>query len=86
VNPGFGGQKYLPEAAAKLPAARELCRSLGVDVELQVDGGIDRTTLPQAVKAGATVLVAGTAVFAAPDPTAALDELQRLAQSASAGG
>jgi len=86
VNPGFGGQKYLPEAAAKLPEAKELCKKLGVDVELEVDGGIDRTTLPLAVKAGATVLVAGTAVFGSSDPAAALDELQRLARSASAEG
>lgn len=82
VNPGFGGQKYLPEAAEKLREVRALCREMGFRPELEVDGGIDRTTLPQAVKAGATVLVAGTAVFGADDPAKALDELQRLAREA----
>lgn len=82
VNPGFGGQKYLPEAAEKLPVLRNLCRELELTgIEFEVDGGIDRTTVRRAVESGATVLVAGTAVFGAADPAAALDELQRLARS-----
>lgn len=64
VNPGFGGQSYIPTSTAKLSAARELMRGAGcTGVDLQVDGGISTATAPEAVRAGANVLVAGSAVF-----------------------
>ncbi len=68
VNPGFGGQAFLPEVLPKLRAIRSWLDAAGRDeVLLAVDGGIDRHTASQVVAAGANVLVAGTAVFAAPE-------------------
>jgi ribulose-phosphate 3-epimerase len=62
VNPGFGGQKFLSSVLPKLSTIRELARSREIDIT--VDGGIDPTTIPQVLKAGANVLVAGTSIFA----------------------
>lgn len=80
VNPGFGGQRFLP---SMLPKVRQVRRMLsGRDnVTLQVDGGVDTSTAACLVSAGATALVAGTAVFGAPDPESALQELASLALS-----
>jgi ribulose-phosphate 3-epimerase len=63
VNPGFGGQAFLPSQLAKIKAARARIDASGRDVMLEVDGGINPETAKQAVAAGAGVLVAGTAVF-----------------------
>ncbi|MFP5330506.1 MAG: ribulose-phosphate 3-epimerase [Alphaproteobacteria bacterium] len=63
VNPGFGGQKFISSQLAKVEAVAQRIARLGLDVALEVDGGIDPETAPQAVNAGATVLVAGTAAF-----------------------
>ena len=63
VNPGFGGQSFIPGALGKLRALRERLDALGLTVDLEVDGGINFETAPQAVEAGADVLVAGTATF-----------------------
>jgi ribulose-phosphate 3-epimerase len=63
VNPGFGGQKFLSAQLAKIEAIAERIVRLGLPVTLEVDGGIDAETARQAVAAGATALVAGTAVF-----------------------
>lgn len=66
VNPGFGGQSYIPTMTAKVRRLATLARSLtaaGAEVEIEVDGGIDATTAGPVVAAGATVLVAGTNVF-----------------------
>ena len=76
VNPGFGGQKFLPFVLEKLTAARELVDRRELAVELEVDGGIDPTTAAAAVAAGARVLVAGSAVFGAPDVAAAVSALR----------
>ena len=65
VNPGFGGQKFIPRTLHKIREIHEMIRKRGMDCELEVDGGIDLQTAPEAVKAGANVLVAGTAVFGA---------------------
>ncbi len=67
VNPGFGGQAYIP-SAAKVSRARALLEAGGNgDAHLQVDGGIDERTAPEVVQAGADVLVAGSAVYRHPD-------------------
>ena len=71
VNPGFGGQAFLLEV---LPKIRELRAKFKRDI--QVDGGINRDTSREAVRAGANVLVAGTAIFGAPDPAKAIKELR----------
>ena len=63
VNPGFAGQKLIPEALAKVSRLRSLLNRNGHKAEIQVDGGINAETAPAAVRAGATILVAGTAVF-----------------------
>ena len=63
VNPGFAGQKMITESLDKLPRLKSLIQERGYKTELQVDGGINDRTAPLAVKAGANILVAGTAVF-----------------------
>ena len=63
VNPGFGGQKFISSQLRKIDSIATMIAKRGLDVTLEVDGGIDRITAPQAIDAGATALVAGTAVF-----------------------
>lgn len=63
VNPGFGGQKFIPSQLAKIEKVRTLIDFSGRDILLEVDGGVDPATAPQAIAAGATMLVAGSAVF-----------------------
>ena len=63
VNPGFGGQKFITSQLKKIEALATRISKENLDVQLEVDGGIDPVTAPQAVNAGATVLVAGTAAF-----------------------
>jgi ribulose-phosphate 3-epimerase len=63
VNPGFGGQRFIPSAIDKVRAVRGIIAQSGRDVRLAVDGGIDATTAPRVVEAGADVLIAGSAVF-----------------------
>jgi len=63
VNPGFGAQHYIPSSTDKIRRAREMLNTIGSQAWLEVDGGINTETAPEAVKAGATVLVAGNAVF-----------------------
>lgn len=77
VNPGFGGQKFIPQTLVKIRQVREVCRERGrEDIEIQVDGGIDATTAPAVVDAGATVLVAGTGIFGEKDRAAAIQRLR----------
>ena len=67
VNPGFGGQAYIPNSTDKVRRGRALLEGAGRgEVPLQVDGGVDPKTAPVVAKAGATVLVAGSAVFGHP--------------------
>ena len=63
VEPGFGGQKFMPQSLEKLSALRDEINRQGLNVELEIDGGINGETAPLAVKAGATVLVAGSYLF-----------------------
>jgi len=63
VNPGFGGQSFIHSALRKIEAIRKMIDKQGLDVDLEVDGGIDRETAPQVIAAGADALVAGTATF-----------------------
>ncbi len=78
VEPGFGGQKFMPEALEKLRKLRGKIDELGLDIELEVDGGINKETAPLAVKAGATVLVAGSYIFSAEDMKKTADEIRNL--------
>ncbi len=73
VEPGFGGQKFMPEALSKLQKLSQEIRRQSLSTELEVDGGINMETAQFAVNAGATVLVAGNALFTAPDIKAAAE-------------
>ncbi len=65
VNPGFGGQKFIPSMITKIRALREQIAYRGLSVDIEVDGGIDQTTIASVVQAGANVVVAGSAIFGA---------------------
>ena len=78
VEPGFGGQKFMPSALEKLSALRDECARQGLDILLEVDGGINQETAPLAVAAGADVLVAGNYVFSADDMEARVKEIKAL--------
>ncbi len=75
VNPGFGGQSYLPAATAKIARARALLDRTGTRAALEVDGGITVDTIHGAWRAGADTFVAGTAIFGEPDIAAAVRAL-----------
>jgi ribulose-phosphate 3-epimerase len=79
VEPGFGGQSFMPEILPKLTATREWVEVRGLPTDIQVDGGITPRTAGLAIAAGANVLVAGTAIFGADDPPTAAAELRRAA-------
>jgi ribulose-phosphate 3-epimerase len=81
VNPGFGGQEFIPETLSKIRQVRNAIQQRGLRCEIEVDGGIDETTAPQVVEAGATVLVAGSSVYSSKDGVAAA--IKRLRKSAS---
>jgi ribulose-phosphate 3-epimerase len=76
VNPGFGGQRFIPSAYTKLRRIREMLGER--PVELSVDGGVKLEHVRPLADAGATVLVAGSAIFGAPDPAAVVREMKRL--------
>lgn len=71
VNPGFGGQSYIPTSTAKIAQLRAMLDDLGSQAELEVDGGVNPTTIREVVEAGATILVAGSAIFNDRAPVAA---------------
>ena len=77
VNPGFGGQSFISSQLRKIEAVRKMIDKSGRDIRLEVDGGIDVATAPQAIAAGADVLVAGTATFKG-GPDAYADNIRRL--------
>jgi len=77
VEPGFGGQSFMPEVLSKVEAAREWVEERGLPTDIQIDGGITPETARLAFEAGANVLVAGTAIFGADDPSTAAAELRR---------
>ena len=80
VEPGFGGQSFLDLVLPKITALRERVDHLGLDVRLQVDGGVDPGTVGRAAAAGADVFVAGSAVYGADDPAAAIAALREAAR------
>jgi ribulose-phosphate 3-epimerase len=77
VNPGFGGQSFIPESVAKVRRLRELCA--GRDLDITVDGGVSPDNAARLADAGATTLVAGSAIFGAADRGRAIEELRRCA-------
>jgi ribulose-phosphate 3-epimerase len=82
VHPGFGGQSFIPDVLPKLSEARGVAGERSLALDLQIDGGIDPETAPEAVRAGANVLVAGSAIFKAADPEQAAREIRAAALAA----
>lgn len=80
VNPGFGGQSFLPFVLEKARRLREMIRTRRLDVTIEIDGGIGSGNIRQAIEAGVDVCVAGSAIFKAPDPVAAMRQLRTLAR------
>ncbi len=80
VEPGFGGQEFLDVCLPKIRRAREMVSRAGLDIWVQVDGGISAETIERCAGAGADVFVAGSAVYGAEDAAAAVDDLRRLAE------
>ncbi|MCE2860061.1 MAG: ribulose-phosphate 3-epimerase [Oxalobacteraceae bacterium] len=76
VNPGFGGQSFIPEALQKIAAVRKLIDASGRDIMLEVDGGIKPDNIAAAAKAGADTFVAGSAIFGKPDYKAVIDAMR----------
>ncbi|MCA2217530.1 ribulose-phosphate 3-epimerase [Jidongwangia harbinensis] len=85
IKAGFGGQKFLPEMLDKVRDVRRRIAAGGLEVRLEVDGGISADTIEQAAEAGADAFVAGTAVYGADDPAAAVRRLRALAAPMVAG-
>ena len=82
VEPGFGGQSFMPETMEKIKTLRAEMKRRGLDTDIQVDGGINGKTIEIAAAAGANVFVAGSAVFGAEDASAEIAKLRSLAEKA----
>ena len=79
VNPGFGGQTFIPRSVSKVAMTRTLLASVGCIADIEVDGGVDTSNAATLVRAGATMLVAGASIFGTPDPIAATRSLRQAA-------
>ncbi len=79
VNPGFGGQKFIPKSLQKVGAVRALLDRAGNRAPIEIDGGIDRSNIAQAAAAGVDIFVAGSAIFHSADPAAATRALKDAA-------
>lgn len=82
VNPGFGGQNFIPSCLPKIEALRKEIDRRGLNIELEIDGGVKPDNIATIAGAGADVFVAGSAVFGTPDYQATIAELRRLAEAA----
>jgi ribulose-phosphate 3-epimerase len=85
IEPGFGGQEFMPLVLPKIRRARDLIAGYGGEVWLQVDGGVDEETIGRCAEAGADMFVAGTAVYGRSDPAGAVKTLRDLAAAAATG-
>jgi ribulose-phosphate 3-epimerase len=83
VNPGFGGQSFIPQSVDKIRRVRALLDRAGSRAPIEVDGGIDPSNVGRVAAAGAEIIVAGTAVFRTPDPAAAIHALRAAAGAPS---
>jgi ribulose-phosphate 3-epimerase len=84
VNPGFGGQTFIRRSESKIQAVRTLLDAAGNPAPIEVDGGVDSSNVGRLVAAGASIFVAGVAIFGTPDPAAAIRELRAAATAAAA--
>ena len=78
VEPGFGGQSFMADMLPKVKAVKEECRRLGIELPVEIDGGVSENTIAQAAAVGVDICVAGTAVFKAEDPKKAIAKLKSL--------
>ncbi len=78
VNPGFGGQKFIPNTLNKIRTLRKMINDKGLQVHIEIDGGVTIDNAPSIIRAGADVLVAGNTVFKSPDPKATIAQLKAL--------
>lgn len=78
VNPGFGGQKFIPYTLEKIKTLRRMINERGLSVLIEVDGGVTEENAPEIVAAGADVLVAGNTVFKAADPKKMISRLKNI--------
>lgn len=78
VNPGFGGQKLIPAAVEKIAEIDKMLKEAGVQAEIEVDGGVNEAIAPKLVEKGATVLVAGSALYGAKDAAAFVSNIKKL--------
>src|SRR6478672_1825514 len=76
VNPGFGGQEFIPESLEKIRRLRKMIDERGLKVRIEIDGGINADNIAEVTGAGAEIIVAGSAIFGAPDPAVALREMR----------
>ena len=76
VNPGFGGQTFIPESLDRVRRLRKMIDERGLKVRIEIDGGIDAENIAEVAGAGAEIIVSGSAIFGAPDPAVALRELR----------
>jgi len=76
VNPGFGGQAFIDESLSKVRRLRQIINDQQLPVRIEIDGGIERSNIEIVVEAGVQIIVAGTAIFGAPDPENAVKELR----------
>ena len=83
VNPGFGGQKFIPSTLEKLKQARQLIDSSGYDIRLEVDGGVGVNNIAEIAAAGADTFVAGSAIFGQPDYAAVIADMRKQLATAS---
>ena len=77
VEPGYGGQKLIPETIEKVIKLKAEVKKRGIDLEIAVDGGVNESNASELINAGAGILVAGSSVFGASDRRAAIDALRR---------
>ena len=76
VNPGFGGQEFIPESLDKVRRLRKMIDERGLKTRIEIDGGINAENIAEVTGAGAEIIVAGSAIFGAPDPAVALRQLR----------
>lgn len=77
VNPGFGGQKFIESVVPKVAALSKIIKECGLDIEIEIDGGINAETIVPCAKAGATIFVAGSAIYSKEDRAQALQEIKQ---------
>ncbi|MEN8189956.1 MAG: ribulose-phosphate 3-epimerase, partial [Thermodesulfobacteriota bacterium] len=81
VNPGFGGQSFIPSSLDKIRALKKQIDELGMEIGIEVDGGVAPATIEAVAAAGANIFVAGSAIYGQDDYRATIGELRRLAES-----